>query len=58
MALYKEDVHLLVKGADASTTISDLNGKVINLGPEDSGTYIYCKDYPRCPWYRLYTIDS
>lgn len=43
MSLYFETVHLLVSKTSGITTMADLNGKKVNLGQPDSGTYVTAK---------------
>ncbi len=43
LALYDEDLHLLVNTNSGISEISDLAGKTVNLGPANSGTYITAK---------------
>ncbi|MCP5495533.1 MAG: TAXI family TRAP transporter solute-binding subunit [Leptospiraceae bacterium] len=43
LPLHNEDVHLLVNTSSGINTISDMQGKKVNLGPIGSGTYITAK---------------
>ncbi len=43
LALYREDVHILVNEAFSIDDIPDLAGKIVNVGSENSGTYITAK---------------
>ena len=40
MAAYNEDVFLLVNDSSGITTLGDLAGKIVNVGSENSGTYV------------------